>query len=168
MSAVGTIGGNLDDILAVADSYGGMQDETGQTTTDTAKHVDTLKTEVDRAMGELKTSFTATAQMLRDRIGEADKLLEGAAWTGNAKDQAELIRTSLMGSVNSVFDQAMANFSAEQEAFKARIEELHAHVTTEFGDVMNQVDASYVEFADAARLTAQNFSDADQTMRFAG
>lgn len=165
MAADGVIGGNLEDIGNSATRIDASGTKAIDTSQDTKTAADEVETAITQTMDGLIKRFGEIAEALNDDIKDAHKQLEGTAWTGKSQEAALAIKTDLQGQVGTIMTNATTAFTDERNAMVLRSQALVDSVTTEFNNVMVEVNTKFGDLATAARLTATNLATADETIK---
>lgn len=162
---MGIVGGNLADIGANEASLratGGMAVASG---VETGAAATTLQSAIVEATDGLVRAFERIAGELHADIDRAARQLESTDWHGRSREQAIAIKAELRGEVARVMESAAGGLATERDAFCRRADALVAEVQDNFARVMERVDAEYAALGTAARVTAERFEAADQTIR---
>lgn len=159
------VGGNLADIGANEASLRSTGAVAVASGTETGTAAANLQSAVVEATGALVREFERIAGELNADIERAARQLEATEWHGQSREQAMTIKAELRAQVTRVMQSAATGLGAERDTFCRRADALVTEVQEHFIRVMEQVDAEYAALGAAARVTAERFEAADQTIR---
>lgn len=165
MSGATIIGGDLTSITESAKRVRASGEAAMASHAQTDKAAVELQTEINGAMDTLLVKFRATEQDLRGDLETSFKQLDSAEWKGASRDNALQIKAEMDKQIGTVLAQAETALEAEKTAFGDRATALLDSVNTEFRNVMLDAQTKLGHLADAADLTGQNLSEADNTIK---
>ncbi len=162
------IGGNIGDMEGAA----GVMADTGTAATNTGTEAASVSSRMEAEVNEVTNTLNTHFQTLHHQLGEAlarnrDRL-GSTDWEGQAYDEALRAEHDLSTQTAGFLERAQAGVEEFRTSLLNQAQSFVAAIETEYRSVLNGIDASYADFAQATRTHADNLVNVDQSFTYSG